>query len=146
MIENACRLGLEGIVSKRRDAPYRSGRHGEWMKAKCTDREEFVIGGYAPSTALRNAIGSLALGYYDSGKLIHVGRAGTGFTQKSALSLFKALQELRTDKSPFADALTSEERRGLVFVKPRLVAEVEFRGWTAGQANPAGRFQGPARR
>ena len=103
MIENACRLGLEGIVSKRRaTAPYRFGRDGEWMKAKCTGREEFVVGGYAPSTASRNAIGSLALGYYDNGKLVHVGRAGTGFTQKSALSLFKELQELRTDKSPFA--------------------------------------------
>ncbi len=130
MLENACRLGLEGIVSKRRNSPYRSGRHGEWLKSKCTNREEFVIGGYVPSTATRNAIGSLALGYYDGGKLIHVGRTGTGFTQKSARELFQKLQDLRTSKNPFANALSSEERRGVIFVQPKLVAEVEFRGWT----------------
>jgi bifunctional non-homologous end joining protein LigD len=130
MLENACRLGLEGIVSKRRDKPYRSGRHGEWAKAKCTNREEFVIGGYAPSTATRNSVGSLALGYYDRGELIHAGRTGTGFTQKSARALYELLQTLRTAKSPFVNILTSEERRGLVFVEPKLVAEIEFRGWT----------------
>jgi bifunctional non-homologous end joining protein LigD len=135
-------LGLEGIVSKRRNAPYRSGRHGEWLKAKCTNREEFVIGGYAPSTAARNAIGSLALGYYSGGKLVYVGRTGTGFTQKSAQSLYKALQEQRADKSPFTNALTSEERRGLVFVKPQLVAEVEFRSWTADRHLRQSAFKG----
>jgi bifunctional non-homologous end joining protein LigD len=130
MIDHACRLGLEGVVSKRRNAPYRSGRHGEWVKSKCTNREEFVVGGYVPSTAARNAVGSLALGYFDNGKLIHVGRTGTGFTQKSAQSLHKQLQTLRVDRTSFANALTSEERRGLVPVEPKLVAEVEFRGWT----------------
>ena len=88
------------------------------------------MGGYAPSTATRNAIGSLALGTYDGGKFIYAGRAGTGFTQASAQSLHKALQPLRLPKSPFANALSSDERRGLVFVEPQLVAEVEFRGWT----------------
>jgi bifunctional non-homologous end joining protein LigD len=131
MLDHACRLGLEGIVSKRRNAPYRSGRHGEWVKSKCTNREEFVIGGYAPSTATRNAVGSLALGYYDNGKLMHVGRTGTGFTQKSAQSLYRQMQGLRTDRTPFANTLTSAEKRGLDFVKPELVAQVEFRGWTA---------------
>jgi len=130
MVENACRLGLEGIVSKRIDAPYRSGRHGAWLKTKCTNRQEFVVGGYAPSTATRGAIGSLALGAYDDGKLMHVGRAGTGFTQGTAKALFKQLQPLRRATSPFANALSSEEKRGLVYVEPKLVAEVEFRGWT----------------
>jgi bifunctional non-homologous end joining protein LigD len=130
MLEHACRLGLEGVVSKRRNAPYRSGRHGEWAKSKCTNREEFVIGGFVPSTAARNSIGSLALGYFENGKLIHVGRTGTGFTHKSAQALFKALQGLRTSQSPFANALTSLEKRGLQYVGPKLVAEVEFRGWT----------------
>ncbi|ADP69910.1 DNA ligase D [Rhodomicrobium vannielii ATCC 17100] len=130
MVENACRLGLEGIVSKRLDAPYRSGRHGAWLKTKCTNRQEFVVGGYAPSTAMHGAIGSLALGAYDNGALLHVGRAGTGFTQATAKALFKQLQPLRRATSPFANALSSEEKRGLVHVEPQLVAEVEFRGWT----------------
>ena len=130
MYDHACRLGLEGIISKRRDAPYRSGRQGEWAKSKCINREEFVVAGYTPSTATRNAIGSLALGIYDAGRFIYAGRTGTGFTQRSAQSLYKELQPLRIQRSPFANALSSEERRTLVFVEPRLVAEVEFRGWT----------------
>jgi bifunctional non-homologous end joining protein LigD len=131
MLDHACRLGLEGVVSKRRNAPYRSGRHGEWLKCKCTNREEFVIGGYVPSTASRNAVGSLALGYYDRGRLIYAGRTGTGFTQKSSQAIFRDLQALRLDRSPFANRLSAEEMRGLLHVEPRLVAQVEFRGWTA---------------
>jgi bifunctional non-homologous end joining protein LigD len=130
MVEHACRLGLEGIVSKRRDAPYRSGRHGEWLKIKCTNREEFVIGGYVPSTAARNAIGSLVLGYYEGGRFKHAGRTGTGFTAKSAQALYTTLHAMKAPKSPFADVLTSDEKRGVTFTEPKLVAEVEFRGWT----------------
>ncbi len=130
MFEHACRLGLEGIVSKRRSQPYRSGRHGDWVKCKCTHREEFVIGGYVPSTASRGAVGSLALGYFENGKLIYVGRAGTGFTQKSAQRLHERLQKLRTTQQPFANALSTAERRGLLFAEPLLVCEAEFRGWT----------------
>jgi bifunctional non-homologous end joining protein LigD len=130
MIEHACQLGLEGIVCKRRDVPYRSGRHGEWIKVKCTGREEFVIGGYTLSTASRHAVGSLALGYYENGKLIYAGRTGTGFTQKSARALYQLLQGLRSTHSPFANTLTSAEQRGLIFAEPERVAEVEFRGWT----------------
>lgn len=130
MYEHACRLGLEGIVSKKCSASYRSGRQSDWLKIKCTNREEFVIGGYVPSTATRNAIGSLALGYYDDGELIHVGRTGTGFTQRSAQALYKQLQGLREQKSPFASKLTADEKRGLIFVRPELVAQIEFGGWT----------------
>ena len=130
MFEHACRLGLEGIVSKRQDRPYRSGHRGDWLKCKCTSRQEFVIGGYLPSTAARNSIGSLALGYYDGGKLIYAGRAGTGFTQRAAHALFARLQPLRTPHSPFATPQSADERGGLVFVEPQLACETEFRGWT----------------
>jgi bifunctional non-homologous end joining protein LigD len=128
---HACRLGLEGIVSKRRDRPYRSGRTADWLKAKCVLRQEFVIGGFMPSTTSREAIGSLTLGLYEGGALVPVGRAGTGFTTAVAEGLFRRLSPLRVAKSPFSRPLGTEAARHLRYVAPELVAEVEFRGFTA---------------
>jgi len=87
MLEHACRFGLEGIISKRKDQPYRSGRGEHWLKSKCTDRQEFVILGYVRSTADSRAIGSLALGYHDGGKLCYAGRVGTGWSADQAAAL-----------------------------------------------------------
>jgi bifunctional non-homologous end joining protein LigD len=131
MVRNACRLGLEGVVSKRRDCPYRSGRRDDWLKTKCTARQEFVIAGFNPSTAVKNAIGSLVLGYYRDGRLVHAGRTGTGFTAEAARDLYKRLVKLKVKEPPFAKKLPTLHRRGAVFVEPRLVAEVEFRGWSS---------------
>ncbi|GGF78417.1 ATP-dependent DNA ligase [Azorhizobium oxalatiphilum] len=131
ILSHACRLSLEGIVSKRADAPYRSGRTGDFVKAKCSERQEFVIGGYVPSSTGAAAIGSLVLGYGEKGKLRHAGRVGTGFSQTVARDLMKRLKPMRVKDSPFADALTAEEARDVTFVAPELVAEVEFRAWTA---------------
>src|SRR5690606_22620778 len=89
MLEHACRLGLEGIISKRADAPYKSGRNDNWLKLKCTQTGEFVIAGYVPSTVSPGMIGSLVSGYYDKGRLVHAGRVGTGYTQKIARDLKK---------------------------------------------------------
>ncbi|TCK30995.1 ATP-dependent DNA ligase LigD phosphoesterase module /ATP-dependent DNA ligase LigD polymerase module [Ancylobacter aquaticus] len=130
MLRHACRLSLEGLVSKRADAPYRSGRGKDWVKSKCAFRQEFVIGGFTPSTAAKNAIGSLVLGVHEAGKLVCVGRVGTGFSQTVARDLHAQLSRRERARSPFAKALTAEERRGVTFVAPDLVAEVEFRGWT----------------
>jgi bifunctional non-homologous end joining protein LigD len=130
VLENACRLSLEGIVSKRADAPYRSGRNRDWIKSKCTHRQEFVIAGYVPSTTGANAIGSLVLGLYENGKLVHVGRVGTGFSAKVARELWTLLEKRRTDSAPFEQKLSADERRDVRWVKPELVAEVEFRSWT----------------
>ena len=130
MIRNACRLGMEGIISKRRDRPYRSGRGTDWLKTKCTARQEFVIAGFTPSTALKSAVGSLVLGYHEDGRLRHAGRTGTGFTADLARDLYRRLQPLKAKAPPFDEKLTALQRRGAVWVNPELVAEIEFRGWT----------------
>lgn len=142
MLRHACRLSLEGLVSKRADAPYRPGRGKEWVKSKCAFRQEFVIGGFTPSTAQKNAIGSLVLGVYEAGKLISVGRVGTGFSRELARDLHARLAKINRDRSPFTPALTAEERRGVTFVAPELVAEVEFRGWTGDQHLRHAAFRG----
>ena len=130
VLKHACRLSLEGVISKVADAPYRSGRGRDWVKSKCTARQELVIGGYVPSSVSDKAIGSLIMGVSDSDGLRHVGRVGTGYTQKLARQLFDRLQPLLREKSPFKDKLTGAERKDAVFVEPELVAEIEFRGWT----------------
>jgi bifunctional non-homologous end joining protein LigD len=142
MVRNACRLGLEGVVSKRRDLSYRSGRNDDWVKTKCTDRQEFVIAGYVPSTAIKNAIGSLVLGYYDKSRLLYAGRTGTGFTAELARDLAKRLGRLSSKSPPFESKLTAEQRRGVVWAKPELIAEVEFRGWTADKVVRHAAFKG----
>ncbi|MBB3285319.1 MULTISPECIES: DNA ligase D [unclassified Rhizobium] len=131
LLSHACRLSLEGIVSKIANDPYRPGRGKTWVKSKCSSRQEFVIGGWVPSTTSRKAIGSLVLGVYEDGKLEHVGRVGTGYTHIVAEQLFKTLGRLKAEQNPFATKLTAEENRGVRFVRPELVAEVEFRAWTA---------------
>ena len=131
VLRHACRLGLEGIVSKLRDSPYRSGRGKSWTKAKCSARQEFVVAGFVPSTAARNAIGSLVLGVYDGEALRHVGRVGTGFTAPVARALYARLEPMRVASSPFRGPLSAAEARQVRFVRPELVAEVDVRGWTA---------------
>ncbi|RQP04560.1 MAG: DNA ligase D [Paracoccus sp. BP8] len=131
VLRHACRLSLEGIVSKLRDSPYRAGRGRSWVKSKCSARQEFVVAGYVPSSVSRRAIGSLILGVYENGELQHVGRVGTGFSGAVAEDLFRRLDRMRIPKSPFAARLTAEEARQARYVRPELVAEVEFRAWTA---------------
>ena len=142
VLENACRLSLEGIVSKRADAPYRSGRNRDWIKSKCTHRQEFVIAGYVPSTTGANAIGSLVLGLYEKGKLVHVGRVGTGFSAKVARELWTLLEKRRSDRPPFKDKLSADERRDVRWVEPEQVAEVEFRSWTGAHILRHASFRG----
>lgn len=131
VLRHACRLSLEGVVSKLKDAPYRGGRTRNWIKSKCSARQEFVVAGYVPSTTSSKAIGSLVLGAYTGEKLKHVGRVGTGYTAAMAGSLFKQLERLRIPSSPFAQRLSADEARQVRYVRPDLVAEVEFRAWTA---------------
>ncbi|WP_454851463.1 DNA ligase D [Rhizobium binxianense] len=130
ILEHACRLSLEGIVSKIADDPYRSGRSKSWIKSKCSFRQEFVVAGWVPSSTSRKMIGSLVLGVYENGKLIPVGRVGTGFSHKVAEDLLKRLERIRADAHPFGRRPTAEEGRGARWVRPELAAEIEFRAWT----------------
>ncbi len=130
MLDEVCRLGLEGIVSKRLDKPYRSGRTGDWVKAKCKQSDELVIAGYLDSTAIANAVGALVLGFYDGRQLIYAGRVGTGFTHRKAAELWSTLQKLRVANSPFGRPLATQRAKGVRWVSPKLVAQVQYRAWT----------------
>lgn len=130
VLRHACRLSLEGVISKKRNGTYRSGRSKDWVKSRCAERQELVICGYVPSTTGRDAIGSLVMGYYEDGTLVHAGRVGTGYSQKMAHDLAAQLKPLVRKTSPFKARLDSVAARDVVFVAPEKVAEVEFRGWT----------------
>jgi bifunctional non-homologous end joining protein LigD len=131
LFRQSCLMGLEGVVSKLRDCPYRSGRREDWLKIKCILAQEFVVAGYLSRSDSPKAVGALVLGLYKGKALAYVGRVGTGFNAKTAADLWKQLQLLRTAEPPFAQRLSSIERKGVVWVRPELVAEVAYRGWTA---------------
>jgi bifunctional non-homologous end joining protein LigD len=131
MYRHACEHNLEGLISKRRDGAYRSGRSDAWIKSKCQRGQELVVVGYKDSTHLKNAIGALVLGYYQDGVLKYAGRSGTGYTVATAQDLWKRLQPLRIDKPAFGKLPEEERGRKGIWVEPKLVAEVNFAGFTA---------------
>ena len=142
LLQHACQLGLEGIISKQANSKYISTRGGHWIKSKCNLRQEFVVVGYVPSTASRGAIGSLVLGYYENGTLVHAGRVGTGFSNELAVELKKTLQPLESTQPKFKTVVTSPNSRGVKWVKPQLVAEVEYRGWSSDNLLRQASFKG----
>ena len=138
----ACKLHAEGIISKRADEPYRSGRSSHWLKSKCLFQQEFVIGGFTDLSNGSRGIGSLLVGYYDeAGKLTYAGRAGTGFTQKLHTALRDRLDSMVQKTCPFK-SMTAEARRGAHWVQPELVTQVRFATWTAEQQLRQASFQG----
>lgn len=128
VLTEACKLGLEGIISKRIDLPYISGRGDHWRKSKCSLRQEFVVVGYVPSGVKSKTLGSLVLGYFDHGKLMHAGRAGTGFDADAARAIESRLAGLAGQKPEFGNAVPAKALRGVVWLRPELVAEIEYRG------------------
>ena len=123
----ACQLGLEGIVSKRVDAPYRSVRSQAWLKCKCLRRQEVVIGGYTDPGGSRSGLGALLVGLHDDdGKLHFVGKVGTGFSERSLMELEARLSKLATKTPPFVDPPRGAAARGVHWVRPELLAEVAF--------------------
>ncbi|MBY3235253.1 ATP-dependent DNA ligase [Rhizobium laguerreae] len=129
LMEHVCRLGLEGIVGKRLDQPYRSGRTGDWVKVKCVQSEAFFIVGYERSTASPAGFGSLVLAAYRDADLVHVGSVGTGFKEADAIRLKKMLDTLRWKRKQ--PPLPYSGRADIVWAEPTLIAEIEFRAWTS---------------
>lgn len=129
VLESACRMNLEGIISKRLDAPYRSGRTGEWVKTKCRAGQEVVIGGW---THQAGELRSLLVGVHRGEQLVYVGRVGTGFGRGKLERLMARLKPLASGTNPFGGANAPRSRPDIQWVEPQLVAEIEFAGWTAG--------------
>ncbi|MBV8800198.1 MAG: non-homologous end-joining DNA ligase [Alphaproteobacteria bacterium] len=136
---HACKMKLEGIVSKRIDRPYAPGDRGIWRKTKCLNREEFVVVGWTEPEGSRPYLGALLLGYYTpDGKLIYAGRAGTGISETELRALWERLQPLAVAKMPLAAPPPRESRFGsplqlsrVHWVQPEMVVEVTFLTWTA---------------
>jgi bifunctional non-homologous end joining protein LigD len=127
VLQSACRMNLEGIISKRLESKYRSGRTGDWTKAKCRAGHEVVIGGW---TQQAGHLRSLLVGVYRGNHLVHVGRVGTGFSQEKAARLEARLKKLASNTNPFTGATAPRKAADVRWVKPELVAEIEFAGWT----------------
>jgi bifunctional non-homologous end joining protein LigD len=137
----ACAKGWEGLVVKRGDSPYRSGRSRDWLKFKCQANQEFVIAGYTDPKGSRTGFGALLIGYYDSaGKLVYAGKVGTGFDDATLTSLAQTLRGLERPRPAFDRG--NLPRTGVHWVEPRLVGQVGFSEWTSAGQLRHPRFEG----
>jgi bifunctional non-homologous end joining protein LigD len=128
LFAEACRKGLEGIIAKRADSPYRATRSSDWRKLKCHAEQELVIGGYTAPQGSRTDFGALLVGYWEDGRLSYAGKVGTGFDHVTLHDLGKRLRELERDDPPFADVHPIP--RGTHWVEPELVGQIAFTEWT----------------
>ncbi|HEX9146687.1 MAG TPA: DNA ligase D, partial [Candidatus Binatia bacterium] len=143
LYRECCRRGLEGIISKRRDQPYRSDRGRDWLKVKCVQRQEFIIGGFTEPAGTRVGLGALLLGVHDEqGQLRYAGRVGTGFNERSLRELHARLNKLARKTSPFINPPKDREVSGVHWVEPELVGEVAFSEWTEDHLLRHPSFQG----
>jgi bifunctional non-homologous end joining protein LigD len=129
LLHAACHMNLEGLVSKKINSPYPTGRNGDWVKSKCVQQQEFVIGGFTTGTGSRVGFGALLLGVYEKGKLRYVGKVGTGFTNESLKDLKQRLAPMTQKENPF-DESAGLPRKNVFWVRPELSAEIVFANWT----------------
>jgi bifunctional non-homologous end joining protein LigD len=134
--------GLEGLIAKRKDSKYETGRRsGAWIKFKWTNEQEFVIGGYTEPKGTRTHFGALLVGYYENKKLMFAAKVGTGFDQKLLSGLYQKFQKLKQEDCPFANlpeksivgraqGLTAREMKRCTWLQPKLVGQVRFAEWT----------------
>jgi bifunctional non-homologous end joining protein LigD len=142
LLEEVKRRGLEGIIGKQRNSVYEPGRRsGAWIKLKCVNEQEFVVGGYTPPQGARKHFGAILVGYYDNNKLMFAGKVGTGFTAKSLSMLHKKFQKEARDDCPFVDlpskqngqwvqGITPSMMKKMHWVNPKFVAQIKFAEWT----------------
>jgi bifunctional non-homologous end joining protein LigD len=128
LFEEACRKGLEGVIAKRADSPYRATRSRDWLKLKCHNEQELVIGGFTAPQGSRTDFGALLVGYFEAGALRYAGKVGTGFGRATLAELGATLRKLESEDNPFSDAHPIP--RGTHWVRPRLVAQIGFAEWT----------------
>lgn len=138
---HACRIKLEGVISKLADAPYRSGRARTWLKSKCGMEQEFVIIGWRPSTKPRRPFSSILLALREDGELRYAGRVGSGYTDTRLEALGRTFKALARKDPPVGDVPPDIARRAH-FIEPELVAEIAFRGWTRDNLVRQGSFKG----
>lgn len=130
LLEKACKIGAEGLVSKKKDSLYHGRRTADWVKSKCGHEQEFVIGGFMPAKDHSKAIGALLLGYYKDDQFTYAGKVGTGFSHNLAKDIYERLISLQITKSPFREKV-GRGRRDYVFVKPETLCEISFTEWTS---------------
>ena len=126
----ACEAGLEGIVGKKAGSVYSGTRNGDWIKLKCAQRQELIIGGYTLSAQKTSGLSSLLLGVYEGEELIYAGRAGTGFSEAERLELATKFESLKRSQSPFKEAPKARSKEKIFWLEPELVAEIKFAEWT----------------
>jgi bifunctional non-homologous end joining protein LigD len=140
LLAKACGAGWEGLIAKRADGPYRTGRSSDWLKLKCSASQELVIGGWTDPRGARTHFGALLVGHYDAGgQLRYAGKVGTGFTAATLADLHQRLVALERDTSPFADRV---RERGAHWAEPELVANFAFTEWTEDGKLRHPRFEG----
>jgi bifunctional non-homologous end joining protein LigD len=129
LLQKACEIGAEGLVSKKKDSLYYGRRTNDWVKSKCGLEQEFVIGGFMPAKDQAKAIGALLLGYYKNDKFTYAGKVGTGYSRTLAKEINHKLIPLKITTSPFQEKV-GRGRRDYVFVKPEILCEISFMEWT----------------
>lgn len=138
----ACEAGMEGIVGKKNDSIYSGSRNGDWIKLKCDQRQEFVIGGYTLSDKKVSGVSSLILGVYEGEDLIYVGRAGTGLSERSMKELEIKFKSLNKAETPFKLVPKARSNEKVIWIEPELVAEIKFTEWTEGNRLRQASFKG----
>lgn len=126
-LREACRKKWEGLIAKKADSSYHHSRTSDWLKFKCVNRQEFVIGGFTGPKGQRIGFGALLIGYYKDGKLRYAGKVGTGYSDKQLKEMSSELKKIETGESPYGEAVDEDN---VYWVKPEKVCEVGFTEWT----------------